>query len=258
MTAVTLGWLSAALLLAGLLAMLEVGHRIGKRVSAVDPEAVSGVGPIEGAVFALLGLMIAFTFSGAVGRFDERRALIVQEANAVGTAWLRLDLLVPDQQPALRDQLRAYVDARLDGYARLALDPHAEGVFAKADALAATMWKTAVAAVKTEGVPAAAMTLLMGSLNEMFDLAAVRVRAARSHPPPIIYGMLYLLALAAALFAGYGMGGCKRRAWLHSTGFAVVIAGTVGVTLDIEHPRQGLIRIDPFDQVLADVRAGMR
>ena len=124
--------------------------------------------------------------------------------------------------------------------------------------LGATIWKTAVAATKSQAAPTAAMTLLMGALNDVFDVAAVRVRAARSHPPQIVYGMLYLLALTAALFAGYGMGVCKRRRWLHSIGFAIVIAGTVGVTLDIEHPRQGLIRIDPFDQVLADVRAGMR
>jgi hypothetical protein len=115
-----------------------------------------------------------------------------------------------------------------------------------------------LSATKSPAAPAAATTLLLVALNEVFDVAAVRVRAARSHPPAIVYGMLYLLALIAALFAGYGMGVGTGRRWLHSIGLAVVIAGTFGVTLDIEHPRQGLIRIDSFDQVLADVRAGMR
>ena len=78
----------------GMLLLLEVGRRIGIRRLTIDPEgARTGVGAIEGAVFALLGLLIAFTFSGAASRLDTRRQLIVEEANAIGTAYLRLDLL---------------------------------------------------------------------------------------------------------------------------------------------------------------------
>lgn len=257
MNSVMLGWFAACLLFCGMLVMLEIGRRIGARAFAADKEAKNGVGPVEGAVFALLGLLVAFTFSGALSRFDERRGWIVDEANAVSTAWLRIDLVPADLQAPLRDRLRAYVDARLAGYARLHAESHPEAVFADAERLGSELWSAAAAAVRPPAMPAAA-TLLVPALNDVFDLAAVRAAAITRHPPTVVYTMLFTLALTAALFAGYGMGICQRRRWLHTIGFALVICSTVGVTLDVEHPRQGLIRIDGFDQTLAQVRAAMR
>lgn len=257
MNSAMLGWLAASSLFGGMLVMLEVGRRFGARAFATDSEAKGGTGPIEGAVFALLGLLVAFTFSGALGRFEERRGWILDESNAVGTAWLRVDLVPEPHRESLRAGLRAYVDARLDGYAKRAADPDAEGEFAEAERVGGELWKAAIAAVQPPAMPAAA-TLLLPALNEAFDVAAVRTQATRRHPPRIVYVMLFLLALAGALFAGYGMGVCKRRRWLHTVGFSLVICGTVGVTLDVEYPRQGLIRVDAFDRTLADVRAGWK
>ena len=99
-------------LFVGILIFLEVGRRVGGQRLALDPEgARAGTGTVEGAVFALVGLLIAFTFSGAASRFDARRDLIVQETNAIGTAWLRLDLLPASAQPAIRENFRRYVDS---------------------------------------------------------------------------------------------------------------------------------------------------
>src|SRR6185436_12430539 len=112
--------LFAILLLAGMVGFLEIGRRIGIRRVAVDAEGVrEGAGAVEGAVFGLLGLLLAFTFSGAASRFDERRHLIVEEANAIGTAYLRLDLLPAEEQPPLRDLFRSYLDSRLAAYRKL-------------------------------------------------------------------------------------------------------------------------------------------
>src|SRR5512142_402713 len=96
-------------LFVGMIGLLELGRRLGRRRQAKDEErARAGLGAVEGAVFALLGLLIAFTFSGAASRFDARRELIVREANAIGTAWLRLSLLPAHAQPGLRDMFRRY------------------------------------------------------------------------------------------------------------------------------------------------------
>jgi len=104
----------------GMILLLEVGRRLGRRRQGRDEEgARAGLGAVEGAVFALLGLLIAFTFSGAAARFDTRRQMIVEEANAIGTAWLRLDLLPPAAQPELRDLVRRYLDARLAIYEKI-------------------------------------------------------------------------------------------------------------------------------------------
>jgi hypothetical protein len=104
----------------GMLLFLEIGRRIAVRRMREDSGAAGeGVGAVDGAVFALLGLLIAFTFSGASSRFDTRRQLIVEETNDIGTAYLRLDLLPADLQPALRESFRRYLDARIEVYRKL-------------------------------------------------------------------------------------------------------------------------------------------
>src|SRR5688572_20829265 len=146
----------------GMLVLLEVGRRIGARRLAQDPSgSAAGVGTVEGAVFALLGLLIAFTFSGAASRFDTRRHLIIEETNDIGTAYLRLDLLPVDAQPALREKFRAYVDTRLEVYRKLPDMAAAKQEMAKANRLQLEIWRQSVAASRAEGVSTAAPLLLL-------------------------------------------------------------------------------------------------
>jgi len=102
-------------LLAAVIACIELGRRIRIRRNQKD-EAPSGLSTIDGAVFGLMGLLLAFTFSGAESRFDTRRQLIVQESNAIGTAYLRVDLLPATAQPQLREDFRSYTDSRIALY----------------------------------------------------------------------------------------------------------------------------------------------
>lgn len=246
-------------LLAGMLLMLEVGRRSGRRQLLSDPEgAREGTGTIEGAVFGLLGLIIAFTFSGAASRFDERRALIVEEINAIGTAYLRLDLLPPQLQLPLRQSFRDYVDARLAAYRKMPDVIAAEVELTKATELQREIWRRAIAAAASEEALSDAMKLLLPALNAMIDITTTRTMATEIHPPASIFAMLFLLSLASALLAGYGMARGKKRRWLHTGTLAVVMSFSVYVILDMEFPRLGLIRIDAFDQSLADLRQSMQ
>jgi len=99
--------------------------------------------------------------------------------------------------------------------------------------------------------------LLMPALNAMIDITSMRTASARMHPPVITFWLLFGLGLGCALLAGYSMASGERRKWTHMIVFAAVTALTVYVILDLEYPRLGLIRIDGFDQMLVDVRAGM-
>jgi hypothetical protein len=246
-------------LFVGMLILLNVGRRVGAKHLASDPKgARTGTGTIEAAVFALLGLLIAFTFSGAVSRFDDRRHLIVEEANAIGTAYLRLDLLPAGAQPALRETFRQYVNSRLETYRKLPDIEAAKAEHSKSIKLQEAIWTKAVASSQAQGASAAAPMLLLPALNQMIDITTKRTMALQLHPPLIIFGMLFLVALASALLAGYAMAGGKDRKWLHVFGFALVIALTVYVILDIEFPRYGLIRVDAFDQALVDLLKSMK
>jgi hypothetical protein len=224
-----------------------------------DPEgARAGTGTVDGAVFALLGLLIAFTFSGAATRFDTRRELVVEETNAIGTAYLRLDLLAPNPQAALREKLRRYVDSRLEVYGKLPDIAEARVELERSTKLQREIWDDAVAACRAEGSQPAATMLLLPALNAMIDITTRRTMATQMHPPAIIFVMLFALALASALLAGDGMAGGRSRSWVHVLGFALAMAIAVYVVLDIEVPRLGFIRVDAFDQALVELRDSMK
>jgi hypothetical protein len=247
-------------LLAGMLICLKIGRRLGLRRLSKHPQgSMSGVIPLQGAVFALYGLLLAFTFSGAPERFDARRNLIVIEANAISTAWLRLDLLPAESQPALREQFRQYVDSRLEVYRKLPDIDAAAAAFSRGKKLQLEIWAAAVAATPLPGSHPDAAKLLLPALNEMIDVTTTRSMTAQLHPPLSIFALLFLLALVCSLLAGYGMAGDKERSWLHITAFVGITVLTVFVVLSIEYPRDSYIRVQyhSFDQILVEVRENM-
>ena len=133
----------------GILVSLAIGRRIGQRALARQSDAgLASAGSLETAVFALLGLLIAFTFSGALTRFDVRRGQVVDEANAIGTAYLRIDLLPPSAQPRLRETFKTYVDSRIVTYQKLPDLQAAQQELARSQALQADIWAQAVAATR--------------------------------------------------------------------------------------------------------------
>ena len=233
----------------------EAGRRLAQRRAARDPDgAWHGVGVVDGAVFGLLGLIVAFTFSGASSRFDARRNLIVQEVNAIGTAWLRLDLLPADAQQNVRNNFRSYLDARIRVYEKFPDIAAVSQEVEAANRLQTAIWTDAVAAAA--GSQSATM-LLLPALNETFDVATTRTLSAMMHPPSIVYTMLFCLALASAMLAGYGMAKTRYRNWLHIVGYAAVTAGAYFVIVDIEHPRLGVIQVESLDSALRELRASM-
>ncbi len=244
-------------LFAGILLMIGIGRRIGKdRFESEGEAAGKGFGAVEAAIFGLLGLILAFSFSGGLARFDARRQLVIQEANTIGTAWLRLDLAPASAQPALRESFRRYLDTRIEAYAGAPDHEATQARLAKSSAIQKEIWSLATAAVATDGGLPTQM-LLLPSLNAMFDTATSQQEVARMHPPVIIFVMLAALILACALFAGYDMGGRPRFHSLHAVAFAIVLSVTVYVIIDVEYPRLGLIRISDSDTVLVRLRASM-
>jgi hypothetical protein len=254
-----IGVVVAAAIFVGILGSVMLGRWLGRRASArYGAAGMPNVSSLEAAVFALLGLLIAFTFSGALSRFDVRRAQAVDEANAIGTAYLRIDLLPASAQPSLRQTFREYVDARIATYRALPDVEAARRELARSQDLQRDIWAQAIAAARMAESRREAELLVIPALNQMFDITTVRVVATQLHPPSIIYEMLIALALASALLAGYQSAGEKDYHWVHKLGFASIVALTVYVILDIEYPRAGWVRLDAIDQVLVNVRAGMK
>lgn len=242
----------------GMLLFLEAGRRIGARRAASEGDGgAAGISALEGSLFALLGLIIAFTYSGALARFDTRRQLDVEEVNDIGTAYLRLDLLPAEAQPPLRHLFRQYVEGRLEVYRKLPDIEAATGELTRLTKLQGAIWSQALAASRKADTAATTM-LLLPALNAMFDILNTQAMAARLHPPAIVFAMFYVLAFASALLAGYDMAYAKDRHWIHLLCYVTSIALAFFVVLDLEYPRLGFIRIDAFNQALADLLASMK
>lgn len=237
------------------LACMEIGRRTRLHSKSEDPKA--GLGAIEAATFGLLALLLAFTFSGVDTRFEARRELIVKEANAIGSAYTRVDLLPAPVQAGIRADLRQYTDAKIAFYADQDQDPaKANREFEEAEALQQKIWKAAVPAAVQTG-SAAIVTLVTSSLNDMMDVTTERSAARITHSPLPIYLLLGTLAIAASLIAGYSMGEQKKRPWLHMVVYAFALSVTLYTIADLEFPRRWLIRVNQYDTVLVNQRKSM-
>jgi hypothetical protein len=219
----------------GILLFIEVGHWLGTRFARDQAGSSLAVfSTIETAIYALLGLMVAFTFSGAASRFDTRRTLTVDEANAIGTAYLRLDVLPVTSQPPLRDKFRRYTEARIAVYRVLPDVEASKANAARASALQTEIWADAVT-------------------------ATTRSVILNTHIPPIVLATLATLTLVCSLLIGYGLPRDRMVGTLvHTLAFALVVTVTMYVIFDLDHPRVGLIRLDYADQALFDVLAAMK
>jgi hypothetical protein len=240
-------------LFAGTVICLEVGYRLGGRATDKPELTHEGIGAIEAAVFALLGLLLGFSFAGGTSRLDTRRALIIQEANAIGTAYLRLDLLRAQDQPELRLSFRQYVAARLKIYERLPDLPAAEQELRRATELQQKIWSQAVIAARADSTQVAAR-LLLPAINDMFDVTTSRTVALHTHLPALILLLLISVALLSGLLAGFAMARRRSRSWLHMVVYALVLAITVYAVIDLDYPSSGLIRLESAESALIKLR----
>src|SRR5262249_8557401 len=239
--------LIAAAFFVSSLFLLNYGRQLGLRYLKGGTSNMAGLATVEGAVFALIGLLLAFTSSGALQRFDDRRQLVIQEANAASTAHDRLALFGGDVGRALQDKLKDYVQARIDLYRM----PHDYSLLTRTEVfsheqeknildLKNRLWNSTVEACPQSNFRPACAQAVPAFAN-MFDVARLRSGAAENHPPQVVYVMLFGLGLGGSLLAGFGMAAAKSRSWIHMLIFAATLTVTLYTLTDMEYPRLGLI-----------------
>ena len=247
------GWIYGISLVL-LIGAAEFGRWTGRRRRRHGEETHAGLGTIESASLGLLALMIGFTFSMALTRYDARRAAVLDEANAIGTAVLRAQLLPQPQAQATADLLARYARARL------ALGRSGFDAPARADAVARSLdlqnrlWRETVAASAAD--PRSVSTgLFVQALNDVIDMHEKRLTALRSHVPETVVLLLYLIALTATGFTGYGAGLSGDGERGSKLVMAVLIATVLILVIDLDRPYRGLITIS--EEPMLDLIRGL-
>lgn len=248
----------ALLVLAGLILLLIISAKLGWiygkwQQSKGIHKKLEVLSVAEGALFALLGLLVAFTFTGAYERFEARKMHIIEEANAIDTVDLRISLMAPQTQSALREAFRQYVDSRIKVYETMEELHIPKDELAKTQVLKDKLWEEAVAASKATNNQASTL-LLLPAVNQLYDVANTRVAITKIHPPVVIFALLVLLAALSSFLAGYSTSGGKHFDSLYILSYIVITAFTIYIIIDLEYPRLGFIRVRSFDVVLTDAR----
>ncbi len=193
----------------GALLAAELGYRLGAYRARRGATARSGAGTMVGSLFALLAFMLAFTFGLAASRFDTRRALIVEEANVIGTAFLRTDLISTPWRDEIREQLREYVAVRLEA-TRISSSESINAGIIRSEEIHKLIWARAIEA--HESVPAVTNGLVLQAINDLIDVHTDRVASALySKLSATIWVCLLLLAAAGMMATGYQAGSSGPR-----------------------------------------------
>jgi len=228
-------------LLVLLLLAQESGFRCGRAATARGSGPAAGqIGALQGALLGLLALLLGFSFAGATSRFIERQDLIVTEANAIGTAYLRADVLDEPHRGALRASLKNYTERRVEAskLIRTGLPPDA---LAQIAIMHDTIWAAAIAGVNAK--PGVTMAVLP-PVNEVIDLHTLRVAARQKHIPAMVVGMLVACSLLAMAVMGYGVGMAGRRHPALHASLALLLCTALWTTIDLDYARIGILQLN--------------
>ena len=244
------------LLVGGMVGLTWLGHRAGRKWFGGNDAATAGWGTLEAAMLGLFGLLMAFSFSGAADRFQNRRDQIVQQAQAIGTAYDRLELLDPASREPIRKLFREYLDLQLGIFQDF---KDVETLIGKLDALeakGAEIFRLSAAACREERHHHLA-EVIPPAVNEMLDVSVARRASLHIHLPAVVFYLLFAMALGTGLLAGFGMTPAPRINWFHATTFAFFAAVTIFVIMDMDFPRAGLFKVEAADEALRLARRAM-
>lgn len=232
---------------------LELGYRMGMwRHNRAAGEKDAPVGAMVASILALLAIMLAFTFNLTASRFDVRRQAVLEEANAIGTTYLRARLLPEPQKSEICGLLREYVDVRVDAVQKVNL---AEGL-SQSEAIHEQLWSRA-AAVAEQDTHSIVTGLFLQSLNEVIDLHAKRVLVGlRSRLPVTIWAALFALALLGMLATGYQAGLSATRRSPAELILVLAFSGILFLIVDLDRAHEGLLRVS--QAALTDLQRTMR
>lgn len=231
-------WLFVSLLVV-LIFVLEIGFKVGRLTKAnADEHLHEQVVGVRDAIVVLLSLLLAFTLAMAVPRFDHRKQLVVEEANALGTTSLRARMLPEPARSGMRELLRQYVNVRVELFQAGVSAEKMQAALARSKQLQNDLWQQTMEVAQQNPTPITA--LLVQSVNEAIDLDAKRVAAREDQIPRTIWVMLFAMSVMTCFAFGFTL---RRRFFLSVTIAPLMISLAMGLIADLDTPHRGLITV---------------
>lgn len=223
----------------------EAGFRLGSHYHATSHQGTRAqTNAIQAAMLGLLALLLGFTFTMALQRYDTRSEAVTDEANAIGTAFLRTELLPVSHQADSRDLIAQYLDSRLAAQKiDLAHVDEREATMQTTNQLQERLWMLAADALEQSTRPQATL-LVMQALNEMFDAYGRRDAALARHVPELVLLVLFAVFVIASALLGYAGGLEGARPRIATVAMSVLIVLVIFVIIDLDRPRRGIIQVD--------------
>jgi hypothetical protein len=237
--------LFGALVLLLLYAANEAGFRIGLwrgRRNPAHERDLAGIGTITAGMLGLLAFTLGLTINIAQARFETRRNLVVQEANAIGNAWLRSKLIIGDEGPAITALIEAFAKVEL-AYVSADTFEVEPGLISRQNGLQTQIWEAAQTVARRD--PSWATAALTTAVLDMFDAAQTERFAFESRVPADLSWMLMAGSLLAIGAMGYHLGSSGSRQVVLTSLLLVMWAGGMVLIADLNRPRIGAIRVDP-------------
>jgi hypothetical protein len=217
------------------------GSAVLSKYRTKDTETSADLGIIQTATLTLLGLIIGFTFSMAIARYDLRQTYEEAEANAIGTEFLRADLLPSKTAESIKGLLNEYLDQRILFYSKQDQET-AKQITKHTIALENAMWDELLPVARTQSTPTIA--LVISGMNDVINSHGYTQAAWWNRIPTAAWGLMAAIAIAANMLVGFGARNFKSNVSLFMI-FPVMIAVAFFLIADIDSPRGGVIRIDP-------------
>jgi len=250
--------LIAAILLVVVLAAIEIGFRLGRRSreAVVDDDSKAHINATQASTLGILALLLAFTFSLSLQRFDTRSDAVVDESNAIGTAYLRAQMLPSPLRDETRALLRDYVDLRVKaGSVSIINDDEWAALTAEAGVLQNALWDKARRAAEADPSPVPA-GMFVQATNDLIDSFGRRDAAIHRHVPEVVLLLLIGTFLITSAIVGFSAGVVGRRPPLVSFAMVLLIVVLVFVILDLDRPIRGVIVVS--EKNLRDLQASMK
>lgn len=226
---------------------LLIGHFWGKYKNQYVSEAArSDMRIVETTIYAVMGLLIAFSFSGANTRLDERRILIIDEVNSILATYYTLDVLPQDLQVQAHQDLKQYVTDRLEWYRLYPNKAAMEQQRQQYIHLQRKLWDMAILVCNKPGATQTC-SLLPSALTNMIMLENKKTLYKYLHPPLVVYAMLLSIVLLGSLLAGYTVRGSFREIGIHMFLYAIILSLMIFIILNLEFPRAGTFSGSIFD-----------